>query len=127
MEDNERKAYCLSVADTIFKQLFWSVKPAVVFSWGLSERTACWYKDMPSLRLKVNGMVHKGYVMISYNEGVDVYQVTLMDKNKEVVKEMDNIYADEVGQRIDEEIERPVSVTDEEYRAGIIREMVASD
>ena len=125
MDKNERRAYCLSVAQTIFKQLFWNVTPSVVLSWGISERTSCWYKEMASLRMKVNGMVHKGYVMVSYDEGLDLYQLFLMDTNHEVVKEMADICADELGQRIDEEIEKPLTVSDTEYRAGIFREAVA--
>ena len=62
---------------------------------------------MASLRMKVNGMVHKGFVMVCYDEGPDEYILHLLDMNLKVVKTINNVYADELGALIDEEIEHP--------------------
>lgn len=125
MNTEEKKAYCRSVAETIRIQLRWSVTVPVIMSWGVSEYTACWYDGMASLRMKVNGMIHKGFAVVCYDEGPDEYVLHLLDKNSSLVKTIDNVYADELGIRIDEEIEHPKTMTDTEYRAGIIKEMLA--
>jgi hypothetical protein len=62
MNPEKEKEYCLAMANTIYQSLFFSLNAPQVGSWGGSDHTACWYKDMPSLRMKVNGMLHKGFV-----------------------------------------------------------------
>ena len=125
MNTEEKKAYCRSVAETIRTQLRWSVTLPVILSWGVGEYAACWHDGMASLRMKVNGMVHKGYVMVCYDEGADMYILHLLDLNLRVVKTVDNVFADELGARIDEEIEHPKTMTDAEYKAGIMKELLA--
>lgn len=125
MNTEEKKAYCRSVAETIRIQLRWSVTLPVILSWGVSKYTACWYDGMASLKMKVNGMVHKGFVIVCYDEGADEYILHLLDMDLKVVKTINNVYADEVGARIDEEIEHPKTMTDAEYKAGIMKELLA--
>ena len=116
MSDNEKKDYCLSMANTILQTLFWSIDIPVFLSWGVSERKACFYKDMPSLMLKVNGRIHKGQVIVSYDEGRDVYNVYLL-KNNVQIQSFECIYADQLGIFIDSKIEKPENQNDEEYHA----------
>ena len=125
MNTEEKKAYCRSVAETIRIQLRWSITLPKLLSWGVSEYTACWHNGMASLRMKVNGMVHKGFVMVCYDEGPDEYILHLLDMNLKVVKTINNVYADELGALIDEEIEHPKTMTDAEYKAGIMKELLA--
>ena len=126
MNPEKEKEYCLAMANTIYQSLFFSLNAPQVGSWGGSDHTACWYKDMPSLRMKVNGMLHKGYVVISYDEGTDVFQVFLLDNQMQEVKHFNEVYCDELGTLIDENIERKKDMSDAQYRVGIFREIVMS-
>ena len=87
----------------------------VVMSWGVSKKCCSLYQNMPTLMLKVSALVHKGWVYISLNEGMDVYEVRLMNNKHECIKTINEVYCDQLGSIIDELIERPASMTEEEY------------
>ena len=57
------------------------------------------------LRFKVNGHHHKGHVYVAVN-GSDLYDVYLTTTRGNIVKEMKDIYFDEIQDRIDNAIER---------------------
>lgn len=103
------------VATTAWQQLFWSVTMPVVLSWGVSKKCCTTYNEMPTLMLKVSALVHKGWVYISLNEGKDVYEVRLMNTKNECIKTIDEVYCDQLGETIDQLIEKPSSMTEEEY------------
>lgn len=66
----------MHVAQTIGEQLL-SLNPApVIMSWGIEEFAATTYRDLPALRIKVNGRLHTGYVIVALN-GSDYYEVYL--------------------------------------------------
>ncbi len=109
------KEYLRQYAETAWEQLFWSARPEVVMSWGVSKKYCTLYKSMPTLILKVSALVHKGYVYISLNEGKDAYEVRLMTNRHECVKTLDEIYCDQLGSIIDGLIEKPAAMTEEEY------------
>lgn len=110
--DNEYVKQC---AETAWQQLFWSVTAPVVMSWGVSKKYYALYQGMPTLMLKVSALVHKGWVYISLNEGMDVYEVRLMNNKRECVMTIDEVYSDQLGSIIDGLIEKPASMTEEEY------------
>ena len=124
MNEKTLRERALNMAQTIWKTLFWSLEVPEVLSWGISKRKATIYQEMLALELSVNGMIHKGIVTVCYNEGADVFVVFLMDKKRNVLKKMDNVFADELGRRIDEEIERPQNVSDDVYRSKIFSELL---
>lgn len=107
--------YVKQVATTAWQQLFWSVTMPVVLSWGVSKKCCTTYNEMPTLMLKVSALVHKGWVYISLNEGKDVYEVRLMNTKNECIKTIDEVYCDQLGETIDQLIEKPSSMTEEEY------------
>lgn len=71
------KKHILSVAEEIRRQLVGLTAPNVLMSWGISQLAATVIDNMPALRLKVNGRLHKGEVYIALNEGVDYYEIFL--------------------------------------------------
>ena len=115
---------CHEIANTIFGQLFWSIDKPTYWSWGVSKTNYTFYKNMPSLMLKVSGAIHKGYVLVSLDEGSDTYIITLLDNKKEVVASYNDIYCDSVGSKIDELIERPAGMTDKEYKEAAIKDSI---
>lgn len=107
--------YVMSVAREINNQILWSVSISEYFSWGVSKKQCGMYKEMPTLMLLVNGFVHKGWVYISLNEGKDVYEVRLLNRQRKEVKLIEEVYCDNLGRVIDANVERPIGVSDEEY------------
>ena len=71
-------------------------------SWGGQAFTN--HKDKV-LRFKVNGHHHKGHVYLTVN-GSDLYDVYLTTTHGNIVKEMRDIYFDELADRIDIAVER---------------------
>ena len=88
----------------------------------MAKKNYTFYKNMPSLMLKVSGAIHKGYVIISLDESSDTYIITLMDNKKEPVASYDDIYCDSVGSKIDELIERPAGMNDKEYKKVALKD-----
>lgn len=98
------KEYVKHIAQTIGEQLL-SLNPApVIMSWGIEEFAATTYRGLPALRIKVNGRLHTGYVIVALN-GSDYYEVYLQkDKTIECVNE--EVCFDELGDVIDRSIEK---------------------
>lgn len=121
METNEeKKAYLLQVANTIREQLRGTTKWNVLCSWGITRYGATWIKkgdyECAALVLNVNGLIHKGRVVIAYDEGMDSYSVILMNKDFKAVGEWhDDVMFDELGGLIDSLVERPKGMSDAEY------------
>ena len=119
-----QKEYALQMANTIWKTLFWSLKPHEVLSWGVRKRIATYWNNKHALEIHVNGMLHKGPVVIAYEEGEDLYEVYLLDNNRVSTQSMKHIYADELGSRIDEIVERTKDIKDEEYKTKAFSELL---
>ena len=76
------KEYVMQIAQTIKEQLIGLTPMPVLMSWGISEFAATIFKELPALRIKVNGLLHAGYVIIALN-GSDYYEIYLL-KDKDV-------------------------------------------
>lgn len=112
------KEHVMKVAQTAHEQLFWSVNKWAYMSWGVSKRVAMVYNDMATLALRVSGLLHKGWVYISLNEGMDCYEVRLLNVAQDKVKQtLDEVYCDNLGEVIDGLVERDPGLTDEQYRS----------
>ena len=85
----------------------------ILWSWGPEEYYNIEYNNMPALKFKVNGFLHKDDVVIAYNEGLDCFEIYCLDKSGKVVKSRDNIYLDELVETIDCLVEKDCSL--EEY------------
>ena len=123
MSNTMQPAYILEVAKTISAQLYASVDSrSVIWSWGLSKMAATAYKNMPALRLRVSGLMHKGYVYICLNEGRDVYEVFCVSLKGNVKQHNDEVYCDNLGFVVDGMIERPHEMSDETYSKKAMRD-----
>ena len=99
------KEYVMHIAQTIKEQSLSFTPMPVFMSWGVSEFVATVFRELPALRLKVNGRLHAGYVVIALN-GSDYYEVYLQkedDDNAKCVNE--EVCFDELGDVIDRAIE----------------------
>ena len=113
-----KKDEILSIVKTINEQLLWSASLSTQLCWGVERRIACLYENKATLKLKVNGFEHKGYVLISYDEGSDTYELRLTNENEEVVKFVENVYCDEIGSLVDRYVEYG-DCTEEEYKEKV--------
>ena len=104
---------------TIQRQLMWNVDIATFFSWGVNKMKILLFRDMPTLGINVSGLLHKGWVYISLNEGIDLYEITLLTSNYKVIKTIDEVYCDQLAQIVDELVERSPGMTDLEYANAI--------
>lgn len=109
--------FVLNIANEINRQIRCGVTTDVVMSWGVSKRIATVYNNMATLALQVSGVLHKGWVYISLDEGRDVYVVTLLSEDKKkVVSVHDEVYCEDLGSLIDNLVERKTEWTDDEYK-----------
>lgn len=108
--------FVLRITNEINRQIYCGVEINVVMSWGVSRRTATVYNDMATLALRVNAILHKGWVYVSLDEGRDCYIITLLSNDrKTVVGVRDEVYCEELGSVIDNLIERKEEWTDDDY------------
>ena len=114
---NTNANYTKQVAETIWQQILCTTDRNVVWSWGVSTRYFLTHKNMPSLAIKVQGFLHKGFVIISLDEGMDLYNLylckTLKGKDNPT-KVIEGLYFDQLGEVIDRYVERG-DCSDKEY------------
>lgn len=91
----------LTIVTTIRKQLYAGGKMKV-WSWGAHAWTAI---DKYTLRFRVSGHLHKGVVTV-FLTPMDVYTVKLLKLDGTVVKEINDVYCDELTDIIDRAVER---------------------
>lgn len=108
--------FLMRIANEINRQIRCGVTADIVMSWGVSKRIATVYNDKVTLALRVSGVLHKGWVYISLDEGRNCYVITLLSPDKKkVVQVRDEVYCEELGSVIDNLVERKEEWTDEEY------------
>jgi len=114
------KEYVMHIAQTIKEQLVSLTSMPILMSWGIDEFAATVFRELPALRLKVNGRLHAGYVIIVLN-GSDYYEVYLL-KNNEAECVNNEVCFDELGGVIDRAIE---SGTDKEEYDNFCHQQLA--
>lgn len=122
-------SYINEVASTIFDQIKATTSWSERGSWGAHSWQATLYKGMPALAFRCSGLLHKGWVYVAYNEGIDVYEVFLINTRGREMKHVEEVYCDELGWLLDKEIERGEMPEDVYYRKAMAdseRKMSAS-
>ncbi len=109
--------FLMKIANEINRQIRCGATVDVIMSWGVSKRIATVYQDRATLALRVSGVLHKGWVYVSLDEGRDCYVVTLLSADKsKVIKVRDEVYCEELGNVIDNLVERKEEWTDDMYK-----------
>lgn len=118
----EKKIMAMRVANLIIEQLTDTTDANVLMSWGVRGHGAGYVRgrdgiEMPCLILDVSGLMHTGRVVVALNEGADVYEVSLYDAHGERVGDwIGDVTCDMLGSLLDSLIERPIGMTDEDYK-----------
>lgn len=98
------KEYVIRVAQTAKDQLMTMTPGSILMSWGIKEFAATVYNGMPALRIKVNGRLHAGYVIVALNCS-DYYEVYLLHGITAVCVNEEVCFV-ELGEVIDKAIEK---------------------
>lgn len=77
----------------------------IVWSWGATKFKACEYRDMPALKFRVRGFIHKGYVYVCFNGGADLFEVYLTNLKGKEVNSITGVYFDMLVETIDSMVE----------------------
>lgn len=115
MYEHLTPAYIRDVASTIFDQIKATTTWSMRGSWGAHDWRASVYKGMAVLAFKVQGLCHKGWVYVAYNEGQDCYEIYFLNgKGAQRRLPLTEVYCDNLGEVLDRAIERGYW-TEEEY------------
>lgn len=82
-------------------------------------------EGMVALSFSVDALIHKGGVLIAYNECTDLYDIFLTEtfgrkRTLKVVKKLEGVFFDTLATTIDSVVERDPSWDDEEYGNRIV-------
>ena len=96
MNTQQQAVRVKQIANEIYRQIKATFNINVLWSWGIEEQRAMIYKEMPSLGIRVNGYQHKGWVIISLNEGKDLYNIYLLDKKQNVKETIEDVFVEDL-------------------------------
>ena len=118
---------CYEICKEAHSQLFWSIDRTTYWSWGVSKLNYCYFEEMPTLCMKVNGCLHKGWVYVSLDEGCDTYEVRLMTSDKTEIKCIVDVYCENLGSLIDGLVERAPDMSDSAYKDNVLKEYFSNE
>ena len=117
-QQQEREQRAISTATTILRQI--KADPDhLCDSWAMQHPTATHYSDAPALCFEVNALQHTGRVVVSLDEGRDLYDIRTFSDKGDTIEERRGIFCDDLAAQIDEMVERPATMTDAEYIAAL--------
>ena len=85
----------------------WSIlktQMTVIMSWGLDPSKARVIDN--GMEIHVQGILHKGFVQITLNEGTDLFEIKLLSEERELVKFIEDVFLDCLVNTLDENIEK---------------------
>jgi hypothetical protein len=89
----EMESYYKQMQDYMIQVLYW--QPAIPMSWGLHNGL----RDKLSISFDVQGYLFTGRVTVTYNEGDDLFDVTIGQE------EFSRVFVDELVDFIDRKVE----------------------
>ena len=117
-ESKQREARALKVATIIYKQI--KADPQhLCDSWAMQNHTATYYAGAPALCFEVNALQHRGSVIVTLDEGRDLYDIRTLSDKGDTIEERRGVFCDDLAHVIDEMVERPADMTDAEYIAAL--------
>ena len=100
MIDNED--YNVRLAKYIWAIL--TSQPIILMSWGIDTKAV---KAIElGLEFKVNGFKHQGLVRVTLNEGLDLFEVSLIDENDKIVNTIESVFCNNLVAVIDGAVEK---------------------
>ena len=94
--------YSKEIANYIFS--IFRTNPFVVMSWGIDPKTV---KTIElGLEFHVQGFKHTGLVRVTLNEGLDLFEVSLINENDKIVNTIKSVFCDNLVAVIDGAVEK---------------------
>lgn len=79
-------------------------RPIILMSWGVDLKTV---KTIElGLEFHVQGFKHRGLVRVTLNEGLDLFEVLLIDEKDKIVNTIESIFCDNLVAVIDDAVEK---------------------
>ena len=78
--------------------------PFVVMSWGINPASITIVEV--GVKFHVQGFIHTGYVQVVLNEGEDLFEVTLISEEGEILNKIEHIFVDNLIFVIDNAVEK---------------------
>ena len=79
-------------------------QPIILMSWGVDPKTV---KTIElGLEFHVQGFKHRGLVRVTLNEGLDLFDGSLIDENDKIVNTIESVFCDNLVAVIDGAVER---------------------
>ena len=100
MQDNED--YNLRLAKYIWTIL--TSQPIILMSWGIDSKTVRTIEL--GLEFHCQGFKHRGLVRVTLNEGEDLFEVSLINENGEIVNTIESVFCDNLVAVIDGAVEK---------------------
>jgi hypothetical protein len=117
-QQQQREARARRIATTILTQI--KANPQHLSdSWAMQNHTATYYAGAPALCFDVNALQHTGRVIVSLDEGRDLYDIRTLSDKGDTIEERRGIFCDDLATVIDTMVERPEGMTDAEYIAAL--------
>ena len=124
MIDNED--YNVRLAKYIWAIL--TSQPIILMSWGVDPKTV---KTIElGLEFHVQGFKHTGLVRVTLNEGLDLFEVSLIDENDKIVNTIESVFCDNLVAVIDDAVEKCENYQErisQEYQLITENELCESD
>ena len=124
MLDNED--YNVRLAKYIWTIL--TSQPIILMSWGIDPKTV---KTIElGLEFHVQGFKHTGLVRVTLNEGLDLFEVSLIDENDKIVNTIESVFCDNLVAVIDDAVEKCENYQErisQEYQLITENELCESD
>ena len=103
-------------------------QPIILMSWGVDLKTV---KTIElGLEFHVQGFKHTGLVRVTLNEGLDLFEVSLIDENGEIVNTIESVFCDNLVAVIDDTVEKCENYQErisQEYQLITENELCESD
>ena len=124
MQDSED--YNLRLARYIWAIL--TSRPIILMSWGVDPKTVRTIEL--GLEFHVQGFKHTGLVRVTLNEGLDLFEVSLIDENDKIVNTIESVFCDNLVAVIDDAVEKCENYQErisQEYQLITKNELCESD
>ena len=103
-------------------------QPIILMSWGVDPKTV---KTIElGLEFHVQGFKHTGLVRVTLNEGLDLFEVSLIDENDKIVNTIESVFCDNLVAVIDDAVEKCENYQErisQEYQLITENELCESD
>ena len=103
-------------------------QPIILMSWGIDPKTV---KTIElGLEFHVQGFKHTGLVRVTLNEGLDLFEVSLIDEKDKIVNTIESVFCDNLVAVIDDAVEKCENYQErisQEYQLITENELCESD